>query len=76
MSNALTGIGFVEFDVERFRVELKAMSDAVLVECGKSLAFICSKPRVHPPGVVLSWPIQLDEARKEWRRRHAKSASA
>jgi hypothetical protein len=76
MTKPYAGVGLVEFDVERFRAELKAMTDAELIECGKSLAFICSKPVVHPPGVILSWPIQLDKARAEWRRRRSDSRNA
>lgn len=70
MTKPFGSVGLTEFDVERFRAELKAMSDAELLKCGKQLAGICSKHVVHPPGVVLSWPIQLEEARTEWRRRH------
>lgn len=70
MSKPFASVGLTEFDVERFRAELRAMSDAELLKCGKQIASICSKPVVHPPGVILSWPIQLDEARKEWRRRN------
>jgi hypothetical protein len=75
MTDQFRGVGLDEsFDVERFRSELRKMSDEDLVKCGKQVASIRGPLPRHTPQKDV-WSIQLDEARAEWRRRHpAKSA--
>jgi len=67
---------FQELDVTTLRERLRRMSDDQLVKLGKAAAYMCS-PRAnlgHAPRE--EFPIQLDEARSEWRRRHPKNTGS
>jgi hypothetical protein len=58
-----------EVQLQKLRECLRLMSDEELVKFGKQVREL-SAPRV---GVVNDpWPVQLQEARAEWRRRHPK----
>jgi len=68
MSGNLSGVAFQEFDVEAYRADLRGLSDGELMEKGKTLASLCwdfGHPTTNPV-----WPLKLEAARAEWRRRH------
>jgi len=66
-------VGFLSDDDlrERRRAELRKMSDAELIQHGRTIKRIIGKPNpnVKPPEGFLK---QLEDARQEWRRRHPK----
>jgi hypothetical protein len=69
----LSGLaGESSFDVEGFRVRLRAMTDAELIAAEKQLRSLVYPLRYDGDGkpMVSAFSIQLDEARAEWRRRH------
>jgi hypothetical protein len=53
---------------EEVRAQLQKMTDAQLIEHGKTLRAFCRPTPGH--GVDKGWLMQLNEARKEWKRRH------
>jgi hypothetical protein len=54
--------------VKEIRAELTKMSDAQLIEHGKTLRQFC---RPTPGrGIDRDWLMQLNEARAEWKRRY------
>ena len=61
-------------DLEGPRERLRKMSEAELLRFGKAAKFMCSPEanRGKPPREC--FVIQLNEARKEWLRRHPKAA--
>jgi hypothetical protein len=61
-------IGFRMKTAEGIRAELAKMSDAQLIEHGKTLRAFCRPTPGH--GIDKGWLMQLNEARAEWRRRH------
>jgi hypothetical protein len=61
-------IGFRMKTVEHIRAELEKMTDAQLIEHGKTLRRFCRPTRGHRVHRV--WLMQLKEARVEWRRWH------
>jgi hypothetical protein len=67
----LKSVGFLseEESLRQLRERLRQMSDDELIKFGKMVRQL-SAPRVgviHDP-----WPVQLQAAREEWRRRHPK----
>jgi hypothetical protein len=66
-------VGFLSEDELRERrvAELRRMTDAELIEHGRTIRRIIGKPNpnVKPPEGFLR---QLEDARAEWRRRHPK----
>jgi hypothetical protein len=60
-------IGFRMKTREEIRVQLSEMSDAQLIEHGKTLREF-AKPSPGRDGHKI-WILQLEEAREEWRRR-------
>jgi hypothetical protein len=50
------------------RAPLKKMSDAELIEHGKTLRALCRPTKGQ--GIDKGWLMQLNESRAEWRRRH------
>jgi hypothetical protein len=58
-------------DIEQIRARLHKMSDRELREYGRAAAHMAD-PRKNHGKPNPSFQIQLDEARAEWRRRHAK----
>ena len=64
-------IGFESEDVyvRRLRERLQAMSDEELIEFGKDARSLAG---IRVSGLPDPYKIQLDEARREWRRRHPK----
>jgi hypothetical protein len=64
-------IGFESEDVylRRLRERLQAMEDEELIKFGKDARRLAG---IRVPGLLDPYKIQLDEARKEWRRRHPK----
>jgi hypothetical protein len=60
------------FNVEQLHTFLRGMSDDELLKFGKSAKSLCdpAKNSGRPPREI--FVIQLQEARKEWRRRHPK----
>ena len=51
----------------------KAFFNKLLIEYGKSCAFLCSPKQNFGKPPLEVWTVQLREARAEWRRRHPKS---
>jgi hypothetical protein len=64
-------IGFESEDVylRRLRERLQAMKDEELIKFGKDARSLAG---IRVSGLPDPYKIQLDEARKEWRRRHPK----
>jgi hypothetical protein len=56
------------FDVERYRERLRKMTDQQLLMHGQACNFMADADK--RPGSP--YPIQLQEARAEWKRRHPK----
>ena len=67
----LKGIAFESsgLNLQKLRERLRLMSDEELVKFGKLVRSL-SAPRVSV--TPDPWKAQLEEARAEWRRRHAK----
>jgi len=61
-------IGFRLKSQDEIRIQLKKMSDAELIEHGKSLRVLCRPTKGR--GIDKGWLLQLNESRAEWRRRH------
>jgi hypothetical protein len=64
----------VGLDLDQLRESLKRLSDQELIRFGKASRYMCSPEAQpfggkHPPEQV--FVVQLEEARKEWRRRKA-----
>jgi hypothetical protein len=53
--------------------ELANMTDAQLIEHGKTLRRFCR--RVQGQKIDKNWLMQLNEARADWRRRHPEQGS-
>ncbi len=65
--------GASEFSLENLRKRLQRMSDQELIQFGKACRELLT-PQANlgrPPREV--FVIELEEARKEWRRRHPKN---
>jgi hypothetical protein len=68
----MQSVGASEFNLENLRKRLQRVSDDGLIQFGKSCQELLT-PQANlgrPPREV--FVIQLQEARKEWRRRHPK----
>jgi hypothetical protein len=65
-------VGFQPFQLDEVRTRLRKMSDADLLRFGRAAASLCKPDGSfgQPPRKV--FVEQLDEARREWRRRHPK----
>jgi hypothetical protein len=61
-------VGFRMKTPEEIRAELAKMSDAQLIEHGKTLRSFCRPTPGH--GIDKGWLMHLNEARAEWRQRH------
>jgi hypothetical protein len=61
-------IGFCMKTPEEVRSELEKMSDAQLIEHGKTLREFCRLTAGQK--IDRGWLMQLNEARAEWKRRH------
>lgn len=61
-------IGFRMKTPGEVRAELAKMSDAQLIEHGKTLRQFCRRKAGQK--VDKGWLMQLNEARAEWKRRH------
>jgi hypothetical protein len=55
-----------EMHLRRLRERLRAMSDEALITVGKYARQLC---RIRVSGTLDPYKLQLEEARKEWRRR-------
>jgi hypothetical protein len=58
---------------KKIRAELAKMTDAELIEHGKTIRKFCR--RVAGQKIDKQWLTQLNEARAEWRRRHPAQGS-
>jgi hypothetical protein len=58
-------------DIDFISERLRKMSDAELIEHGKSLRNL-SDPKTQRPGANPAFVLQLKLAREEWRRRYPK----
>jgi hypothetical protein len=56
-------------DLDKLREQLRKMSDRELREFGKAAAHMCSPGANFGKAPGQDFVIQLDEARKEWKRR-------
>ena len=54
-----------DIDLEAIRARIAQMTDAELVKYGQSAAWMAEH------NYRTTWRVQLEEARAEWRRRHA-----
>jgi hypothetical protein len=54
-----------DIDLEVIRARIAQMSDAELMKYGQSVAWMAKR------NDRATWQVQLEEARAEWRRRHA-----
>jgi len=52
------------------RERLQAMLDSELIEFGKAARRLCG---IRVSGLPDPWKLKLEEARREWRRRHPKT---
>jgi hypothetical protein len=71
----MQSVGTSEFNLENIRKHLQRLSDEELIQFGKACRDMLT-PQANlgrPPREV--FVIQLQEARKEWRRRHPKEPS-
>ncbi|MGB2662752.1 MAG: hypothetical protein WAK48_02035 [Candidatus Acidiferrum sp.] len=69
----MQSVGTSEFNLENLRERLRRLSDDELIQFGKACRDMLT-PQANlgrPPREV--FVIQLQEARKEWRRRHPKN---
>lgn len=64
-------IGLQPFDIEQLRTSLRNMNDAELVRYGKAARFMCSPAAHFGKAPRQEDLLKLEEARAEWRRRHA-----
>jgi hypothetical protein len=55
-------------DLTKLRERLRKMSNEELRKFGKAAAHMCS-PEVNPGKIPVDLVIQLEEARREWKRR-------
>jgi|HubBroStandDraft_5_1064220.scaffolds.fasta_scaffold81375_3 hypothetical protein len=65
---SLMSIGFRLKSPEEVCAQLEKMSDAELIEHGKTLRALCRPTKGQ--GIDKGWLMQLNESRAEWRRRH------
>ncbi len=70
----MQSVGTDEFNLENIRKHLQRLSDEELIQFGKACRDMLTRQANlgRPPREV--FVIQLQEARKEWRRRHPKNA--
>jgi hypothetical protein len=61
-------IGFRMKAIKEIRAELAKMSDAELIEHGRTARTFCR--RVSGQKIEKRWLMELNEARAEWKRRH------
>jgi hypothetical protein len=66
----LTSVGFTEIDLESLRTRLRKMNDQELLRYGRAAKSMCSPDAYFGQPPRQAFLIQLDEARKEWRRRN------
>jgi hypothetical protein len=67
----LTSVGFTnEIDLESLRARLRKMNDQELLRFGRAAKAMCSPDAYFGQPPRQAFLIQLDEARKEWRRRN------
>jgi hypothetical protein len=66
----MNSIASGELDVEQLRQRLRKMNDAELLRFGQAAKYMCTPEANlgHPPHEP--FVIQLEEARKEWKRRN------
>jgi hypothetical protein len=64
-------IQFEPDDIERIRERVHRMSDIELLRFGQAARYLAD-PKNNAGEPNPSFQIQLDEARLEWKRRHAK----
>jgi hypothetical protein len=64
-------IQFEPDDIERIRQRISKMSDIELLRYGQAARYM-SDPKNNHGQPNPSFQVQLDEARLEWKRRHAK----
>jgi hypothetical protein len=71
----MIGLQSEEVDLVALRAKLAAMSEAELLAFGKGMHASVYPRTYGPKGLptVSAFSIQLEEARAEWRRRHAKT---
>ena len=72
--SAICSVGFSGLELESLRI--RKMSDQELLRFGHAAKSMCSPDANfrHPPR--LAFVIQLDEARKEWKRRNPGTAAS
>jgi hypothetical protein len=71
----MQSVGTNEFHLENLRQRLRRLSDDELIQFEKLAALLTPQANLgRPPREV--FVIQLQEARKEWRRRHPKHGGA
>jgi hypothetical protein len=58
-------------DIEQIRERIHMMSDSALLRYGQAARYMAD-PKSNHGKPNPSFQVQLDEARREWKRRHAK----
>jgi hypothetical protein len=66
---ALSSVGFSELDLEALRTRLQKMNDAELLRYGQAAKSMCSPDAYFVQAPRQVFVVQLEEARREWKRR-------
>jgi hypothetical protein len=56
-------------DVEEYRLRIRKMDDAALLQQGRAAKYMCSPSANHGKPPRQCFVIHLEECRKEWKRR-------
>jgi hypothetical protein len=67
----MQSIQLADFDRDALRTRLRKMSDVELREFGKAARYMVSPTANMGKAPLPTFVLQLEEARAEWRRRHA-----
>lgn len=67
----MSGVTQINFSAEELRNRLRAMADPELLRYGQAANYMAS-PQANYGNPVAVYIVQLQEARREWRRRHPK----
>jgi hypothetical protein len=67
----MSGVTQINFSAEELRKRLRAMPDPELLRYGQAARYMAS-PQANYGKPLVIYIVQLQEARREWRRRHPK----
>ena len=66
-------VGFQSFQLDEVRARLRTMSDDELLRFGRAAASLCRPEANFGQSLGRVFVEQLEETRREWRRRHPKA---